>query len=322
MSSEIRSSQVFDIFFHHGGLEFVTSDKLLSTVGAVSREFKRQARREFNSRLTRCHPSLVDAVGPDNIDSFSWKDWCRFELSERESRERGESMSLTASHLEDIDVLLEVSMYGRGLVWHGCAPLQRGEHRMQNRIVTRHCPGATFILHPLLSFDAPKPTAEDIHKFESPSPHFPGLTDYHYWSGRRDVSINQKTLCKALFGINSKALLHVHTVLRRRSNGKMVTLISAWRPNGIIGECYGNNIGDYIPSYCNRKLLLDDDDRVDADVTFEIACSEEVDETQQSVRFNTENSTSVSFSFHVADYDSDDDCEETVLQAMRSWKWD
>eukprot|EP00956_Cyclotella_meneghiniana_P002123 scaffold2407_cov57-Cyclotella_meneghiniana.AAC.10 len=303
------SSHVFEIFFLHGGLEFVTTDKLLSTVGAASREFKRQARREFNSRLTRCHPSLVDAVavGPDNIDSIGWKEWCRFELGERESRERGESMSLTANDFADIDVLLEVTMDGSGLVWHGCTPLRRrGEYLF---------PDADFVV-PKLVFDIPKPAARELHRFESPSLEFP----YHYWSGHNDVSMNQKTLCKALFGINSRALLHVHVVLRKRSNGKMLTVLSAHEPDEIMGECCGHNIGDYLVSYCNRESLFDDDDRVCAAVSFDVTCSEKVDETQQSVHFTTENEAS--FSFRVADYDSNEDGEETVLQAMRSWKWD
>ena len=291
----------------------MATDKLLSTVGAVSREFKRKARREFNSRFTRCHPSLVDAVGPDNIDSLGWRDWCRFELGERESRSRGEKMWLTANDFADIDVLLEVTMDGRGLVWHGCAPLHRRDEYIFNS------PDADFVV-PELIFDAPKPPAEDLHEFESPSLDFPGLTDYHYWSGRSDVSMNQKTLCKALFGINSRSILHVHVVLRKRSNGKMLTVLSAGVPNSILGECCGNNIGDYLANYCNRELLFDDDDRVGVDVCFGVACSKKVDATQQSIRFTSENEAS--FSFHVADYERDEDCEETVLQAMRSWKWD
>lgn len=274
-----------DTFFLHGGLEYVPTDELLSTFGSINREFKKQARCEFNRRLRQCHPSLVAAVGPSNIDSIGWKEWCRFELGERKSRKCGDSWQVQASDLTDIDVLLEVKKNDGSLVWHGCMPLQRGDWRDRQRRY-RECPETIFIL-PHICFDAPKPGADDYQSFESPDPYFPNLTMYHYWCGRRDCSLQQKTICKAIHGINTKPLLHVQVVLRSRSNGKMVTLMSAKRPNQIIGEDYNNDVGDYELCYCNRYRMFDEDDRLDASIKFSLYSPQKLDKTQHSVQFGT-----------------------------------
>jgi hypothetical protein len=234
--------QVAETFFLHGGLEYLTTDRLLPTFGATSREFRKRARQEFNHRLKLCHPSLAAAAGRD-IDRMSWRDWRRFELGESESRGTGESWQVTVENLADIDVLWEVTKKDTGqIVWHGFAPLRRGEPPRRSNLRFNDSPKASFNL-PRTIFDAPIPTADDDSKFESPSPRFHGLTDYHYWSGRNDCSLQQRTICKLLFGINIYPLLHIHAVMRRRSNGKMITLMSANKPNQIIGEDYGDDVG-------------------------------------------------------------------------------
>jgi hypothetical protein len=310
IDTQLLARRAADTFLLHGGLEYITTDELLSFFGATNHEFRKHARREFNFRLKQCHPALAAAC-----DNISWRQWKRFEMDESESRESGESWEVYGSDdLMDIDVLLEVTNNDNGaIVWHGCTPLERG-------------PEATFNV-PHMFFDAPKPDADDMLEFESPSPHFPGLTDYHYWIGRRDCSLQQKTLCKSLYRIaETEPLLHVHVVLRRRSNGKMVTLLSNTKPNQILGEDYGNNVGEYSGCYHNQHELFEDDDRVASELSFELNCPNEVEEMEESIRFTTldhpSESAFASIFFHFIIFDQDnDEGESLILDAMDSWKW-
>jgi hypothetical protein len=309
-------------------LEYLTTDRLLPTFGATSREFRKRARQEFNRRLQLCHPSLAAAAGRD-IDRISWRDWKRFELDESDSRGTGESWQVTVENLADIDVLWEVKKKDGQIVWHGFAPLRRGAPYSWNPRF-HDGPEASFNL-PRTIFDAPIPTADDDSKFESPSRFFRGLTDYHYWSGRYDCSLQQRTICKLLYGINTYPLLHIHAVMRRRSNGKMITLVSSVNePNQILGEDYGHDVGEYRVNYYNSENMKyggdDDDDRVFVKIGFELFCSEEVDRTQEFIQFRTnrepDEGETAGLCFLVGEQGDDEDAEPLVLQAMSSWKWD
>ena len=350
LAEEDESSKAANVFLAHGSIQYFPTDELLTIFGCVSHEFKDYARREFNDRLVKCHPSLVDAVGggSENIDSISWKDWCRFELGEDKSMHMGEHISISRGEsLRDFDVLLEVKM-SEQIILHGCSPLrfEGGEVECEFRL-------------PHFSIDAPMP--DDHDEFSYPDPYFPGAICYRYWCGRDDVSVQQKSLCKALYGINSPEMLKVHVVLRSRQTGKMVTVLSTSEPNQIIGEDYGDDVGNYAPCYDNRCILFQEDNRLGCEIGFDLYCAtDDVDTAQNSIQFGTrtiyedekdseDNEESDQESDENADEDDEDDdgdtseseddyftltfrfficdkeewevVESLVLQAMSSWKW-
>jgi hypothetical protein len=121
-------------------------------------------------------PPKPRAAAGHDINRISWRDWKRFELDEIKSRETGESWQVIGENLTEIDVLLEVMKNDGQIVWHGVAPLHRGEISLWNhRFYNSPC--ASFNV-PLMSFDAPIPTAHDDSEFGSPSPLFYDMTDY------------------------------------------------------------------------------------------------------------------------------------------------
>ena len=344
------TSKAASVFLANGSIQYFPTDELLTIFGCVNHEFKDYARREFNDRLVKCHPSLVDAVGGlENIDSISWKDWCRFELDEDKSMHMGEHISRGES-LRDFDVLLEVKNQSEQIILHSCSPLrfEGGEVECEFRL-------------PHFSIDAPIPGVFDHHEFSYPDPYFPGAIVYRYWCGRRDVSVQQKTLCKALHGINSPEMLKVHVVLRRRQTGQMVTVLSTSEPNQIIGEDYGEDVGNYQPCYDNHYILFQEDNRLGCEIGFSLFCAtDDVDTAQNSIQFSTraiyededdskdkaesdqesdENTEeddedddgdtseneddyfTMTFRFIICDQDESEVVESLVLQAMRSWKW-
>lgn len=257
------------------------------------------------------------AVG-DDIDKITWKHWCRFEQHETESMKSGKSWNVQASDLGDIDVLFEVKKGADGsVVWHDCKPLRRPR---RNAI---ECPGCDFFASPHMNLDLTKPREGD--SFEKPDPDFPGLTNYNYWCGRRDCSLQQKTICKALYGINTSSLLHVHVVFRRRNTGQMVTVLSSSKPNQIMGEDYEHDVGYYEVSY--DSLICEEDRRLGAEISFALFCSEMVDVTYDTIHFTTHDddesndSANVSFSFFICDQNHDDDIKEAIMRAMRTWRW-
>jgi len=149
----------------------------------------------------------------------------------------------------DIEVLLEVTK-GDNIIWHGITSLTDELD-------------ATFRV-PHFSFDAPLPEASDV--FSEDDAMFPGRRSYFFWCGDADCSVEQKTLCKALYGAHSAFLtqrmppIRVRVVLRRRSNGQMVTIISNDCPNHIFGEDYFKPIGSYDVSYHSESSLLGSED--------------------------------------------------------------
>ncbi len=346
------TSKAASVFLAYGSIQYFPTDELLTIFGCVNHEFKDYARREFNDRLVKCHPSLVDAVGgSENIDSISWKDWCRFELGEDKSMHMGEHISSRGESLSDFDVLLEVKK-SEQIILHGCSPLRfEGDEGDEVECEFRL---------PHFSIDAPMPEVDDHDEFSYPDPYFPGAIAYRYWCGRDDVSVQQKSLCKALHGINSPEMLKVHVVLRSRQTGQMVTVLSSSEPNQIIGEDYGNDVGDYEPKYDNRCILFQEDNRLGCEIGFNLYCATDVDTAQNSIQFSTraiyededdsedneesdqesdENTDeddedddgdtseneddffTMTFQFYICDQDEWEVVESLVLQAMRSWKW-
>lgn len=229
-----------DVFLAYGGLNYVSASDLRAC-GVVNRAFKNHARRDFDKRLRECHPSLALAAETNNYN-ITWKDWRRFELDEVEGT--GDRWSVRVSDLGgDIDVLLELKKRDGTVVWHGCTPLRRDPG---------DTPACVFAV-PHTVLDVSKPQEGDA--FEEPDTNYPGLMSYHYWCGRGDCSLQQKSICKALHGVNTSSLLQAHVVLRRRSTGQMVTVLSTSKPNQVIGEDYGNEVGEYFVIYnCNSLL--------------------------------------------------------------------
>lgn len=129
------------------------------------------------------------------------------------------------------------------------------------------------------------PGVDDHDEFSYPDPHFPGAIAYRYWCGRGDVSVQQKSLCNALHGINSPEMLKVHVVLRRRQTGQMVlTVLSNSAPNQILGEDYGTS---YEPCYDNHYILFQEDIRLGCEIRFSLCCATDVDKAQNSIQFST-----------------------------------
>ena len=167
---------------------------------------------------------------------------------------------------------------------------------------------------------------------------------YWYSTGRDDCSLHQRTLCKALYGINMAPLLQLHVVFRRRNNGKMMTIISNSTPNQILGEDYEEYVGDHSAYFGSKHTLSKEDDRLLSETYFNLFClGEEIDEAVESIPFSMlrieadgvqdskmdyfeakEDSFAACFCFIVSDQEVDKDIEEegVVLWAMRSWKWD
>lgn len=331
------TSKAASVFLSHGSIQYFPTDELLTIFGCVNHEFKEYARREFNDRLVKCHPSLVDAVGSENIDSISWKDWCRFELDEDKSMNMGEHIISRGESLGDFDVLPEVKK-DEQIILHGCSPLRFEGGQVECEFMLPH-----------FSIDAPIPGVFDYHKFSYPDPYFPGAISYPYWCGRGDVSVQQKSLCKALYGINTPEMLKVHVVLRRRQTGQMVTVLSTSEPNQIIGEDYGEDVGTYLPCYNNRYILFQENNRLGCEIGFSLCCaSDDVDTAQHSIQFSTRDiyededddkesdenideddeddddggdTNKMTFRFHICDQEEWEVVESLVLQAMRSWKW-
>lgn len=301
-----------DVFLAYGGLNYVSASDLRAC-GVVNRAFKNHARRDFDKRLRECHPSLALAAETNNYN-ITWKDWRRFELDEVEGT--GDRWSVRVSDLGgDIDVLLELKKRDGTVVWHGCTPLRRDPG---------DTPACVFAV-PHTVLDVSKPQEGDA--FEEPDTNYPGLMSYHYWCGRGDCSLQQKSICKALHGVNTSSLLQAHVVLRRRSTGQMVTVLSTSKPNQVIGEDYGNEVGEYFVIYNCNSLLYEEDDRLGCEIGFDIYCSETLDAAQDSIRFSTHRredeseDACVSFRFVICDEDQDEDGEELVLRAMHSWRW-
>ncbi len=317
-AGELLLSKVANISLENDGLQFLPTDNLLPTLARVNRTFMDYSRREFNQRLRRHHPSLVQSV--NNINDITWRDWCRFEMGENSRNNIGNHWQLGASDLgSDIDVLFELKKNDGSVIWHSCKPLEG---------VPGDCPECHFRL-PHIVLDSLMPKDDDI--FEEPDDRFPGLTSYHYWSGRSDCSLQQKSICKSIYGINTPHMLRVHVVFRRRSTGQMMTVISCSTPNQIIGEDYGNSVGgEYDVIYQNCNILFDEDDRVGTEISFSLFCSEDVDETKDSIQFTTafakcskecQASATVYFRFFICDQDDADDGEELIVRAMRTWRW-
>ena len=261
---------------------------------------------------------MVLAVGEDNINTITWKQWCRFELNELDSMSKGQLLvNLHASDLNDIDVLFEMKRTDdESIVWYGCSPLDPGD--------AGNCSSSEFTSLPHMELDLSKPYESD--KFDMHDINYPHLPKYIYWWGREDVSIQQKTLVKALHGLNTSCLLQAHVVLRRRSNGQMVTVLSNNEPGQIIGEDYDEEVGEYVPCYRSVSSIYVEDDRLGVEISFSICCSAETDEDDNVIHFTTKRdgdleTTSASFCFSICD-EEDDDCQELLLQAMRTWKWD
>lgn len=262
---------------------------------------------------------MVLAVGEDNINTITWKQWCRFELNELDSMSKGQLLAhLQAPNLDDIDVLFEMKRTDdESIVWYGCSPLDPGD--------AGNCSSSEFTSLPHMELDLSKPHESD--KFDMHDINYPHLPLYKFWCGRQDVSILQKTLVKALHGLNTSCLLQAHVVLRRRSTGQMITILSNDEPNQIIGEDYGEEAGEYVPCYQNSTVIYAGDDRLGVEISFSICCSAETDEDNNVIHFTTKRdddleTTSASFCFEICDEEEDDDCQELMLQAMLTWKWD
>ncbi|KAL3773421.1 hypothetical protein ACHAWO_004866 [Cyclotella atomus] len=112
--------------------------------------------------------------------------------------------------------------------------------------------------------------------------------------------------------------------MRRRSNGKMTTLVSVNKPNQIIGEDCDHEVEYYHASYMADGIMHEDDDRLGVAFSFDLYCSGEVDDLQRSIQFSTqsENGETADLRFTICDQDNDEDEESLILQAMSSWKWD
>jgi hypothetical protein len=266
------------------GLKYLSNDILFPSFALLDKNCQQKAMQEVAIRCKEAHPSLYAAITAadtdDNAPSLSYGEWKRFELGEKLSRktEKRDSWPMQLSDaVTDIDALLEVRR-GTSLVCQGMTPLALEEDELGQFICAFEVPH--------WGFDAPLPGQDDTFFGEQTMYIMGGsrlnLHKFFFWCGRNDCSVMQKTLCKAFYGAHSSHLvqtmppLHIHIVLRRRSTGKMVTIISQDVPNQIIGEDYGNEPGDYHIHYDNASdPLFEFDGDFYASARFTLFCTRE-----------------------------------------------
>ena len=331
-------SNASDLFLNHG-LQFVANEDM-PRLSLVSRSFLSAARCELLQRCEKQHPSLALALKQsDGNQNITWRAWRRFELETQASMAHWPIQHVDEIY-GDVDVLLEISK-GGSMVWSGVAPLRRDERGHEQRVM--ECNWQV----PHWSFDAPVPVRGDV--FSSPDRNFPGLTSYHYWMGRQDCSTLQKTICKTLYGVHSPSddedseppsPLHVQVVLRRRSTGQMVTVISSSEPGFVSGEDSGNPAGSYDVNYQkNVCAVVTRDLNLVAFLDFSLFCSPDAaEEGAKSIKFSSmdpdptsgetnSNHTEIEFNLGFIDESEDENDdnlltpEDVYVRVMRSWRW-
>ena len=167
--------------------------------------------------------------------------WRQFELDEtsRIIKRKHPWPLLLRDAVSDIDVLFEMRK-GDELIWHDIAPLWLDGL------------GATFSL-PQWSLTVPLPTEND--RFSEPV---------------ENSSLERKALFKAIFGAHNPSHfsetmppIHVRVSLRRRSTGKIVTIISSNKPESLAN--FPNDDGEFGSEtvfglcYSNKRPLSAED---------------------------------------------------------------
>ena len=247
-SSSITAIDVF-VFY---GFSFFHPDELFPTIAQTSRTWHIQAMRSLYAYCKRRHPGLVAACSAES-HFISYRRFKRFIMDPEASRESGNLWTgLTRPDIGkdgDIDVIFELSR-GEEVIGSSVAPFD-ALGRCDDE------PECKFSI-PNFSFMAPLPDSAD--GFAKHDPNFPGYPAFPFWCGGDDCSDQQKAIVKTLYGgswlgkrhlkLPNETPLHVRLVMRRRSTGAMVTIMSTSTPNQIIGEDYHSPIGgEYVAAY-------------------------------------------------------------------------
>ena len=274
-SAEVRSNFV-NVYISHG-LAFFDDKELLSSWALVNRAFRNAAHTEFERRKQHQHAGIWKAIQSKSYHLWTWKDWVRYERKTMGCVLNGDMLTEVVNESDlckDFDVLAEISQGGQP-VCHGIQPLCYES--------TRLFPGCKVIVAP---WTIQAPLADENKDVFTEGAHDVEDSNYRYWYGHEDCSLQQKTLCKALFGVerakpNRKTVpanLHVHVVLRRRSTGAMVTVVSSNTPTQIIGEDYGYDVGHYLVKYATHLCPKDKQGRaVYGELGFSLFCADKID---------------------------------------------
>lgn len=297
---------VWGVFLLNGGLKYLLNDILFPSFALVDKNCRQKAMQELAIRCKDVHPSLFAAITAtadtdDEAPSLSYGQWKRFELDERASRgmDKCDAWPKLLSDMEkDIDVLLEVRRGGT-LVCHGMTPLDLNMDF-----------GCVFKV-PHWGFDAPLPGRDVVLSEE----------------------VIHKTFCEALYGAHSSHLvqtmppLHVHVVLRRRSTGKMVTIISQDNPNEIIDEFsfkvdYGQAHGPLFKLngsfYASLELELFYPSNSGDDLTGDLLSFSTRDSSETDTR-SQPNCAKVRFDFALCNDPGGSACRDITLAALQHW---
>ena len=332
-SARVRSN-VANVYLSHGGLEFLDDKELLSSWAFINRAFRNAVHKEFERRKQQQHSGIWTAIQSKGCYSWTWKDWVRYERKPVGYGLNGDMLTDVANESDlcnDFDVLVEISQGGRPAC-HGIQALCYES--------TRLFPGCKVIVAP---WTIQAPLADERKDvFTEGAPDGEG-SNYRYWYGHEDCSLQQKTICKALYGVegsktNIKSLpanLHVHVVLRRRSTGAMVTVLSSHTPTQIIGEDYGYDVGHYLVKYATHLSPKDKQGRtVYGELRFSLFCEGKLDSKTglnsilqfNSVPLNEESSrlepSKLGFVLGVSKQYPGKVATEQIIRVLRSLPWD
>ena len=325
---ETVEQKCFGIFLLHG-LGYVSNEDLINAISIVSSPSKHAAEREATPRCRKQHPSLFQVAvtaannGGNNISLVD--QWRQFERDE-ESRIISPSTNMSTAWpatieeaVNDIDVLFELRK-GDELVYHGVAPLEPDDTFSD----TGRFDLLVFFQLPHWSFEAPLPMENESSSVSDTDNS--AYADFFSSEGGEDWTLEQITLCKVLFG----APMHVRVAFRRRSNGRIVTVISSTRPDTLYGAGAHVGPGEFYLPYLNKcPLGVHDSSRLYAQASIDFFCiplSEEQDlEAMKSITYSTYHHVYVSrhnlveFQFGIDDAQVGDNLWDMFLAAMRTW---
>lgn len=302
---------LWDMLEPNSILQYLSFSDMFTPYGGIAGVNKKYHQAAVHEICRQRHPSLYSVLGRDANVVEQMR---RFELEGKASRSSGGVLWPSAQMSDlttDIDILLEVKQ-GSNTIWHGVQPFSVGTANGNDS----SCHSIDFAFQfPHYTFQAPLP--ERLDRFPT------GRFDLG--NIKEESSVQFKTVFKALYGATrlgsrrrSMPALRAHVVLRRRSTGKMVTVLSTSSPV-IRGEADGKPRGNFKVDYTETIGI-----EFVAKISFSLHCSSEpVPENATTIAYSSQenNNPYTEVRFQFLEGFGLPRINEDLLAGITSWHW-